>query len=45
MGCPADTFEISPVVSLPMAVPDGETRRVKRISAFFRPLKIKTQGG
>lgn len=44
-GDPADTFEISPVLPLPVAVPESEVRRVKTASAFFKLLKIKTQGG
>ena len=35
----------APFSSLPVAVPDGKAKRVKITSAFFKPWKIKTQGG
>lgn len=44
-GDPADTFEISPILPLPVAVLDREAERVKVASAFFKPSKIKSQGG
>lgn len=45
MGDPADTLEIGPLLSLPVVVPGGKAKRMKKTSVFFRPGKMKTQGG